>query len=47
MTLGFLFLLIGLTLFLVGLEAQADVVRFLLEAILVYLVPGANYETGR
>ncbi len=44
---GFLFVLIGLTLFLVGLEAQTDVVRFFLEAIMVYLVPGANFETGR
>jgi hypothetical protein len=45
--LGFLFVLIGLTLFLVGREAQTGVVPFLLEAILVYTVPSANYETGR
>jgi hypothetical protein len=28
-------------------ETSHFLIRFLLEAILVYLVPGANYETGR
>jgi hypothetical protein len=37
----------GLTLFLVSHKAQTGIVRFLLEAILVYTVPSANYETGR